>query len=251
MKSGSLNLLGLTEPVQVFNGIALPLLSGVNYEDSLVELPAGGFVITLHEARLVSTLHAARIASVVHNDVIYQDVGIVLSSPFLALSKCEVCVTYKRTHKVLEAILRAFPSRIHKAYCSVAYDPSPIYILKQFLLVMLLLKDRFCLLQILYNHRFSHRIHVDNKCLRNNFLYLSKHLTNLMHKICFTLSFISCLYMFRAHMLIIRRSKLHYTASGIITTIGAHHQEVKIALHSLWYHHTYRCDDTRGCLMQF
>jgi len=28
--------------------------------------------------------------------------------------------------------------------------------------------------------------------------------------------FISCLYMFRAHVLIIRRSKLHYTASGII-----------------------------------
>ena len=22
------------------------------------------------------------------------------------------------------------------------------------------------------------------------------------------------------------------------------HQEVKIALHSPWYHHTYRCDDT-------
>jgi len=48
----------------------------------------------------------------------------------------------------------------------------------------------------------------------------------------------------------------------------AHHQEVKIALHSLWYHHTYQwpscaqvqpvhetaaymCDDTRGCVMQF
>ena len=31
----------------------------------------------------------------------------------------------------------------------------------------------------------------------------------------------------------------------------AHHQEVKIALHSFWYHHTYRCDDTRGCVMQF
>ena len=29
--------------------------------------------------------------------------------------------------------------------------------------------------------------------------------------------FISCLYMFRALVLIIRRSKLHYTASGIIT----------------------------------
>jgi len=30
-------------------------------------------------------------------------------------------------------------------------------------------------------------------------------------QICFTVSFISCLYMFRAHELIIRRSKLHYT----------------------------------------
>jgi len=97
---------------------------------------------------------------------------------------------------------------------------------------------------------------------------LSQYFTNFMHKICFTGSFISCLYMFWAHMLIIRRWKLHYTASGIITPIGgglmhvlredclfyrkfyfmplhvsstcAHHQEVKIALHSLWYHHTYR-----------
>ena len=89
-------------------------------------------------------------------------------------------------------------------------------------------------------------------------------------------------------MLIIRRSKLHYTASGIITPIGgrlvhglrencftisfisclymfrapcAHHQEVKIVLYSIWYHHTvsqpvhetatYSCDDTRGCVMHF
>ena len=42
---------------------------------------------------------------------------------------------------------------------------------------------------------------------------LSQYLTNLIHKICFTISFISCLYMFRAYVLIIRRSKLHYTAS--------------------------------------
>jgi len=48
----------------------------------------------------------------------------------------------------------------------------------------------------------------------------SQYLTNLMYKICFTISFISCLYMFRAHVLIIRRSKLYYTASGIITPIG-------------------------------
>ena len=28
-------------------------------------------------------------------------------------------------------------------------------------------------------------------------------------------------------------------------------QKWRLALHSLWYHHTYRCDDTRGCVMQF
>jgi len=63
-----------------------------------------------------------------------------------------------------------------------------------------------------------------------------------MHKICSTVSFISCLYMFRAHVLIIRRSKLYYTASGIITPIGGRlvHETA-----------TYRCDDTRGCVMQF
>ena len=32
--------------------------------------------------------------------------------------------------------------------------------------------------------------------------------------------FLSCLYMFRAHVLIARRSKLYYTVSGIITLIG-------------------------------
>ena len=48
--------------------------------------------------------------------------------------------------------------------------------------------------------------------------------------------------MFRAHVLIIRRSKLHYTASGIIRPIGGHlvHETA-----------TYMSDDTRGCVMQF
>jgi len=36
-----------------------------------------------------------------------------------------------------------------------------------------------------------------------------------------------------------------------VSSTYAHHQEVKIALHSLWYHQTYRCYDTRGCVMQF
>ena len=48
--------------------------------------------------------------------------------------------------------------------------------------------------------------------------------------------------MFRAHMLIISRSKLHYTASGLITRIGGRlvHETA-----------TYTCDETRGCVMQF
>jgi len=52
-----------------------------------------------------------------------------------------------------------------------------------------------------------------------------------MHKICFTISFYFLL--------------LH------VSSTCAHHQDFKIALHSLWYHHPYRCDDTRGCVMQF
>ena len=59
-----------------------------------------------------------------------------------------------------------------------------------------------------------------------------------------------------------------------VSNTCAHHQEVKITLHSLWYYHhtyrwpsrtqverglsqpvhetaTYKCDDTRGCVMQF
>ena len=49
--------------------------------------------------------------------------------------------------------------------------------------------------------------------------------------------------MFRAHVLIIRKSRLHYTASGIITPIGG------LLVHRL--REDYRCDDTRGCVMQF
>ena len=62
---------------------------------------------------------------------------------------------------------------------------------------------------------------------------------------CFTISFISYLYMFRAHVLIIRRSKLHYTASGIITPIGGR------LVHSLCtsyraLHHPHRTHDLRS-----
>jgi len=71
-----------------------------------------------------------------------------------------------------------------------------------------------------------------------------------MHKFLFYNKFIICIYMFRG--------------------LCAHHEDVKIVLYSIWYHHTcrwpsraqvlsqpvhrmatYRCDDTRGCLIQY
>jgi len=59
-------------------------------------------------------------------------------------------------------------------------------------------------------------------------------------------------------------SKFYFMSLHVSSTC-AYHQEVKIVLHSLWYHHTYmwpsraqvergesyRCDDTRGCVIQF
>ena len=43
-------------------------------------------------------------------------------------------------------------------------------------------------------------------------------------------------------LIIIRRSKLYYTAPGIITPIGGRN------VHGTA---TYRCDDTRGCIIKF
>ena len=52
-----------------------------------------------------------------------------------------------------------------------------------------------------------------------------------MHKICFTISLFHASTCFEHHVLIIRRTKLYYTASGIITPT--------------------ECDDTRGCIIKF
>jgi len=60
---------------------------------------------------------------------------------------------------------------------------------------------------------------------------LSQYLTNWMHKNLF-------------------HNKFYFMPVHVSSTC-VHHQEVKIVLHSLWYHHTYRCGDTRGCVMQF
>ena len=41
-----------------------------------------------------------------------------------------------------------------------------------------------------------------------------------MHKICFTVSLFPASTCFEHHVLIVRRSKLYYTVSGIITPVG-------------------------------
>jgi len=68
---------------------------------------------------------------------------------------------------------------------------------------------------LVYNVRFN--VVPINSPLLSKTIHLSHYLTNLMHKICITISFISSLYMFRAHVLIISRSKLYYTAPGTHT----------------------------------
>jgi len=53
----------------------------------------------------------------------------------------------------------------------------------------------------------------------------------MLHKICFTVSLFHASTCFKHHVLIVRKSN--------------------IVPYSLWYHHTYSCDDTRDCMVQF
>jgi len=74
-----------------------------------------------------------------------------------------------------------------------------------------------------------------------------------MQKILFYNKFIKCLYIFRAYVLIIRRSKLYYTASVIITFCRwpSRAQIERVLTQPL--HRTATCvhDDTRCCIIQF
>ena len=58
-------------------------------------------------------------------------------------------------------------------------------------------------------------VHLNTFIFRaSQYIYLN---INQLDELNFYNEFISFLYMFRAHVLIVRRSKLYYTASGIIT----------------------------------
>ena len=63
---------------------------------------------------------------------------------------------------------------------------------------------------------------------QRKFLFLN---SNQLDALNFYNTFISSLHMFRAHVLIVMRAK--------------------IVLYSIWYHHAYRCDVTRDCVIQF
>ena len=73
-----------------------------------------------------------------------------------------------------------------------------------------------------------------------------------MHKICFTISLFHASKCFEHYVLIVRRLKLYHTASGIITPIGGRPmhrlREESQPMHGMA---TYRCVDTRGCIIQF
>ena len=56
-------------------------------------------------------------------------------------------------------------------------------------------------------------------CMLSLNILLTVHI-NQLDALNFYNKFISSLYVFRAHVLIVRRAKLYYTVSGIITPIG-------------------------------
>ena len=79
----------------------------------------------------------------------------------------------------------------------------------------------------IYTHTHTH--------MQSIFILIINQLDNLMHKLCFTINFFHACTCFEHHVINVRRSKLYYTASCIITPIGV----------------MIRCDDTRGCIIQF
>jgi len=103
-------------------------------------------------------------------------------------------------------------------------------------------------------------------------VYLSQYLTNLMHKICFTISFISCLYMFRAHVqqnvktcndLFPAADTWYVLHEAVVYCWSAHFHHTlrhKIKMQICLYSYlskcflntdTHRCDDTGGYVIQF
>ena len=65
-----------------------------------------------------------------------------------------------------------------------------------------------------------------------------------MHKICFIISLLYASTCFEHYVLIIRRSKLYYTASGIITPVGG--RPVHTCARNGHLHYTYTYTEMQG-----
>ena len=76
----------------------------------------------------------------------------------------------------------------------------------------------------------------------SQYIYLN---INQLDALNFIISLFQASTCFEHHVLIIRRPKFYYTVSGIITPIGGR------PVQPVHRTATYRCDDTRGCIIQF
>jgi len=85
-------------------------------------------------------------------------------------------------------------------------------------------------LSVLHMIAYNNYIHFDVLLTVHLSIFISVINQLVAQKFCFTISLFHALH---------------------VSSTCAHHHKVKIALHSLWYHHTYRCDDTSGCVIQF
>ena len=73
-------------------------------------------------------------------------------------------------------------------------------------------------------------------------------------KTCFIISLLNVSKWFEHYVLIIRRSKLYYIASGIITPVGGrlvHRLRKEVFSQPVHRTTTYRCYDNRCCIIQF
>jgi len=74
-----------------------------------------------------------------------------------------------------------------------------------------------------------------------------------MHKILFIISLLNASTCFEHYVLITKRLKLYYIASGIITPVGGRpvHRLREVLYQPAHGTATYRCGDTRCCIIQF
>ena len=108
---------------------------------------------------------------------------------------------------------------IVKALC-VGYAPFFDVLLTVHLSIFISVFNQLDAQFLFYSKFYFMPLHVSSICAHHQEAKIVSHSLWYHHTYRCFISFISCLYMFRAHVLIISKPKLYYTASGIITPIG-------------------------------